>query len=139
MSRYEENNWRQVGMNFSTEAETQHNQFSCAEISLQVICWCTSTTFLYHPLPSHLVPRDTNTATKSMEQGGSMGTANPCACGMGHPDRATPPGHSADRRGTHAPSQYLKVQALQSSTRSFPHCRVSGGYAQESCPRRCLS
>lgn len=96
---------------------------------------CTRTTFVHHVLPPPcLVPRN----TKPVEQDGSMRRAHPCARdGVGHPKRATThEGHSAGSRATCAPSGHGKSQALQSSTKLFPHCGV---FAQESCPRRCLS
>lgn len=45
-------------------------------------------------------------------------------------------GDNAGSRAMCAPSGCKKAQALQSSTKVFPHCRV---FAQESRPSRCLS
>lgn len=55
---------------------------------------------------------------------------------MCHPNRATPEDHNAGSRATCAPSECKKSQALQASTKLFPHCSI---FAEESCPRRCLS
>lgn len=97
------------------------SQFSHAEIRLQVIWQCTSTTFLHHPLPPYLVPWDTNPATKSVGQGGSMVTANPCARrGVGCPDRATPPGSQRRQQG-HA----CTLMVLESPSIAVPHQIVS--------------
>jgi len=90
------------------------SQFSCAEIRLQVIRQCTSTTFLHHPFPPHFVPWHTNPATKSVEQGGSVETVKPSASGGCGPSQ-----HSHSSRVT---MQAAGPCMLPHSARKPKHC-----------------
>lgn len=113
------------------------SHLSCAEIRSQVIWQCRYTTFLHHPLPPCLVPWDTNPASKSVEQGGSMETANPCASRCGdHPDKTTPPGSQRRQQGqacslTGLESPRIAVQHQIVSSLQSPWWQCSGKLPQE--------
>ena len=75
------------------------SQFSCAEIRLQVIWQCTSTTFLrcYHPVSYHGTPTQPPSPWSRVALW-TQQTPVQKGC-VGHPDRATPPGSQHRQQG----------------------------------------